>query len=228
VTITDATPGAVIYYMRNGITPTANSLRYTGPIAVSSSDTIKATAIAAGGSLSPVAAAAYVIEPQTATPAFSLPAGQYAVKLSVTLACPTVGATIYYTTNGSTPTTSSTRYTGAITVSSTQTLKAIATATGYTTSAVATAAYTITSPAATPTFSPMGGTYTTQQTVTISDATAGATIYYTTNGSTPTTSSTKYTGTITISATETLRAVAIAPGYALSKEATVVYKLPSN
>ena len=53
-----------------------------------------------------------------------------------------------------------------------------------------------TTQAATPTFSPAAGTYSGAQSVTISDATSGATIYYTTNGTTPTTSSTKYTGTI--------------------------------
>jgi hypothetical protein len=58
----------------------------------------------------------------------------------------TAGATIYYTTNGTTPTTSSTVYSGAIPVASTETLEAIATATGYSTSAVATAAYTISIP----------------------------------------------------------------------------------
>ena len=123
----------------------------------------------------------------------------------------TSGATIYYTTNGTTPTTSSTRYTGPITVSSTETLEAIAAATGDP-SAVASATYTITPTVSTPAFSPAAGTYTSAQSVTISDATSGATIYYTTNGTTPTTSSTKYTGPITVSSTETLEAIAVATG----------------
>jgi hypothetical protein len=228
VTISDATAGATIYYTTNGSTPTTSSTRYTAAITVSSTQTLKAIASATGYTTSAVATAAYTITPPAATPTFSPMGETYTTQQTVTISDATAGATIYYTTNGTTPTTSSTRYTAAITVSSTQTLKAIATATGYTTSAVATAAYTITPPAATPTFSPAGGTYTTKQTVIISDATAGATIYYTTNGSAPTTNSTKYTGTITVSATGTLRAVAIAPGYTLSKEASVVYKLPSN
>ena len=88
-------------------------------------------------------------------------------------------------------------------MSASETLEAIAVATGYTNSAVATATYTIAPVLPTPTFAPAAGTYTTSQSVTISDA-SGVTIYYTTNGTTPTTSSTKYTGAITVSATETL------------------------
>jgi hypothetical protein len=61
----------------------------------------------------------------------------------VTISDATAGATIYYTTNGTTPTTSSAIYTTAILVSSTETLQAIATASGYLTSAVAPATYTI-------------------------------------------------------------------------------------
>ena len=63
----------------------------------------------------------------------------------------------------------------------------MATASGMTNSDVASATYTI--KVATPALSVAGGTYNQPQTVTISSATTGATIYYTTDGSTPTTAS---------------------------------------
>jgi hypothetical protein len=77
--------------------------------------------------------------------------------------------------------------------------------------------------AATPTFSPVAGTYAPGQAVTISDATTGATIYYTTNGTTPTTSSSVYKGAISLSASETLEAIATANGYSPSAVATAIY-----
>ena len=81
------------------------------------------------------------------------------------------GVTIYYTTNGSTPTTASTQYTGAFTVSTTTTVKAIAAGGGYTDKHVASGTYTII--AATPTISPTPYTYNTPQTVTLADKTSG-------------------------------------------------------
>lgn len=79
--------------------------------------------------------------------------------------------------------------------------------------------------AATPTFSPTPGGYTGSVSVTLSDATSGATIYYTTNGATPTTGSAKYTGAISVSATETIKAIAVASGHSSSTVASGTYTL---
>jgi hypothetical protein len=230
VTISDATSGATIYYTTNGTTPSMSSTEYTGPLTVSSTETLKAIAAATGDDDSAVASAAYNITPpaRVSTPTFSPAAGTYTSTQSVTISDATSGATIYYTTNGTTPSTSSTEYTGPLTVNSTETLEAIAVATGYTDSTVASAVYTITPSlpsVSTPTFSPAAGTYTSAQSVTLSDATSDATIYYTTNGSTPTMSSTKYTGPITVSSTETLEAIAVAAGDTNSAVASAVYTI---
>ena len=88
---------------------------------------------------------------------------------------------------------------------------------------------TTTSPAATPTFMPVAGTYSSAQTVTISDSTPGATIYYTTNGTTPTSGSTVYNGPVLVSSTETLEAIATASGYSASSAASAAYTItPSS
>jgi N-acetylneuraminic acid mutarotase len=82
--------------------------------------------------------------------------------------------------------------------------------------------------AATPTFSVASGTYTSTQTVTITDPTPGLTIYYTTDGTTPATSSTVYSGPIIVSSTETLKAIATASGYVASAVATAAYTIPPD
>ena len=143
----------------------------------------------------------------------------------MTITDSTTGASIYYTTNGTTPTTSSTKYTGAITVSATTTINAIANAAGSLTSAIGSATYTIETPAATPTFTPPAGVYTGAQQVTISDSTPGATIFYTTNGTTPTASSTPYTAAIPVSKTTTIKAIASAAESLNSAVATAEYRL---
>jgi len=144
ISITDSTSGAEIYYTTNGSTPTASSTQYTGPIALSATTTINAVASASGYLVSPMASATYTDITQASPPTFSVAAGTYTTAQSVTISDSSSGATIYYTTNGTTPTTTSTKYGGtAISVSTTETLEAMAVATGYTNSAVATAAYTI-------------------------------------------------------------------------------------
>lgn len=81
--------------------------------------------------------------PQAATPIISPAAGSYPGSVAVSITDSTTGNTIYYTTNGNTPTTSSTKYAGGFTLTSSATVKAIAVASGYTNSAVASTAYTI-------------------------------------------------------------------------------------
>ena len=274
-------------------------------------------------------------EQQVSKPTFSVPSGTYTSAQSVAISCATSGASIYYTTDGTTPTASSTLYTGAITVSSSETIKAIAVRSGMTDSAVASAAYTISSgnpggsavgsftaaaglsgttltvtlvpessgdtcanlwwyngtdvptllsqatagyavsgknadgnyvvtipdaaipttniiylylstnsgdtgwapmtvrsasvgQTAAPTFTPAGGTYTSAQSVTISCATSGASICYTTDGTVPTASSTLYTGAITVSSSETIKAIAVRSGMTDSAVASAAYTISSG
>ena len=63
--------------------------------------------------------------------------------VSVTMQTATAGASIYYTTNGSSPTQSSTLYTGAITLTSSAVVKAKAFKSGYNASAEASASFTV-------------------------------------------------------------------------------------
>lgn len=169
---------------------------------------------------------AYQLTYKAEKPVASSPGGTYTSIQNVSLSTLTQGATIYYTTNGSTPTSSSLTYSVPITVQTSQTLKAIATAPGYTDSDTMSETYTINLPqAAAPTASLAGGTYNSNQSVTLSSATSEASIYYTTNGTTPTTGSTLYTGTITISSSQTIKAIAVKSGYADSSVFSATYTL---
>jgi hypothetical protein len=106
------------------------------------------------------------------------------------------------------------------------TIKAFATDAGRANSKLTTNTYVISVPAATPAFSPAAGHYTTPETLTLSDATTGANIYLTLDGTTPTTSSIRYTGPIRITKSVTIKAFAVAPGYQDSPVAAASYTIP--
>ncbi|MDT7782142.1 MAG: hypothetical protein QOF58_561 [Pseudonocardiales bacterium] len=80
-------------------------------------------------------------------------------------------------------------------------------------------------PVATPSFSPPGGAYTSAQTVTITTATAGASIRYTVDGSTPTASSPLYTGPISVPSSRTINAIGIKAGLANSPVGSATYTI---
>jgi glucosylceramidase len=168
--------------------------------------------------------------PVAATPTFSPAPGTYTTVQTVSLIDSTPGASIYYTTNGTTPTASSILYSVSlpIQVSATTTIQAIAVASGYNVSTVASGTYTINlAPAATPSFSPQPGTYSSAQSITLADTTTAASIYYTTDGTTPTASSTLFSAAspIVVSATATIEAIAVASGYSQSAVATGTYTI---
>ena len=167
-----------------------------------------------------------VVKETVATPAITPNGGELKYgNNTVSIACDTDGATIYYTIDGTEPTTSSTKYTGAFTLSSNATVKAIAVKSGWNNSDVASASFTYTvETVATPTITPNGGELKYgNNTVTIACATADATIYYTTNGATPTTSSTKYTGAFTLTSNATVKAIAVKTGWNNSSVASASF-----
>lgn len=163
-----------------------------------------------------------------AAPVITPDGGTFATTQSVTLSTTTASASIYYTLDGSTPATGSTLYSGPITISTDTTLKAIASAPGYTQSAVSSATFIFTNQAPPPTFTPAGGTYIAAQQVTISDTDANAKIYYTTDGSAPSASSTLYSGPITVSASETIEAIAIDPSLQNSNVVASAYVIQNG
>ncbi len=230
--LTDPTPGATIYYTytASGATPTTASTVYAGPITINTSGTVEAIATAPGFSQSHISSKAYVYSALSpaAPPFFSLAGGTYNTPHNLTLTDSTPSSTIYYTTNGSAPTTSSTVYSAPITIAATETVKAAAIAPGFSLGPASSKSYVYTPlpVAASPFFSLAGGHYTTPQTLKLTDSTPGATIYYTTNGTNPTTASTPYTAPITISASETVKAIAAAPGYANSNPSAKAYTIP--
>lgn len=147
--------------------------------------------------------------------------------------CNGAAATIYYTTNGTTPTTASPNASGSLTlnITSTTTVMAFARSAQGQNSAVQTFVYTVnaTCPAATVTPSP-AAPYTSAAAfnVTLSTTTCNgalATLYYTTNGTTPTTSSPVYTSPILISQTTTLKVLAKNSQGLLSPVQTYVYTI---
>jgi hypothetical protein len=164
----------------------------------------------------------------TSVPTFNPAGPEIRGDTEVTITAAT-GATIYYTTNGDTPTTSGTAYTSptSVTVSNGMTLKAIAVV-GNVSSWVTAQAYSYPQVAA-PTFSP-GGRYISGETkVVISSKTEGATIYYTTDGLTPTAGSDSHSSpaTVTVSNGMTVQAMAMLTGYNASEVTSMTFAVPA-
>ena len=225
----------------------------------------------------------------------SVEPGMYESAQQVVLSCATENSKIYYTTDGTEPTTADTEYTEAITVDKDMTIRAVGWVDNWATGNTSTFAYTVTIPPADKTelqdlydeyegleqgtytnaswtaftealsaaktvldddaatqddvddalealqnavnglvemdqveavtASPAGGTYPTAQEVSLSCATQGATIYYTTNSTEPTTGSSEYTGKITVDRDMTIKAFAVKEDMTDGPVATFTYTI---
>lgn len=130
--------------------------------------------------------------------------------VKVTLSCATAGATVYYSTDGSKPTL---RYSSPIELTQTTKLKFYAAKSGLTASTVCEQTVTV-AKTATPAITALPTE--TGYSVTLSGATSGATLYYTTDGTAPTAASTRYIGSFSLSEKTVLKAIALKSGMANS------------
>ena len=233
VTFTDLSTGPItnrFWSFGDGTTSNTLATSVTHPYNNVGSDTVTLTVYGPAGYASLTLSNAVTVWPKSATPAVAPAGGQFTNTVQVALSSVTPGAIIYYTTDGSTPTTNTpTTVTsgGLITLLNSATVQALALAPNTFPSPVATANFTIINPlpiADPPTFSPAGRDFIDGVAVAISCATPGATIRYTTSpGAVVTTNSPVYTGPLTLTATTTIAARAFKAGFNPSATATATY-----
>jgi hypothetical protein len=183
VTLTSFTEGASLSYTTNGAAPTPGSILYTNAFTLTAGATLKVIAWKEGMTDSEVTSADFTIT--AARPTFSPVPGAYEGSVEVTLACATEGAVIGFTTNGAAPTREGPAYAGPFTLTTNATVRAFAWKEGLSDSPETSAVYTVFTRVAAPEFSPPGGLVTGLVEVTLSCATPGAAIRYTSDGTTP-------------------------------------------
>ena len=188
------------------VTVSGNSAKFT---ASGSAINITAISVTYGGGTTTNYYTSNPVETVVADPVITL-AETYIGSTTATISCATQGATILYTFDVPTGTQTWTEYTDPVTITTSTTIYAKATKTGLRDSEVVNASTM--RKAVTPTIEPNGGNFTEAQLVTLTSE-SGASIYYTTDGTEPTTSSTPYTAPFTISEDCTLKAKAFLGDY---------------
>ncbi len=169
---------------------------------------------------------------QVALPDMAPPGGTYSSDRSVAITCATTDAVIRYTTNGTDPNGSSPAYSAAIPVSgngTNMTIKAYAAKAGMKDSAIRTETYVINyDQVSTPVMSKASGTYESDQGISITCDTIGATIHYTINGPDPDGGSPVYSTPVSVAGHGTvaaIKAIAILGGMTNSTIRTETYTI---
>ena len=225
VSMSTSSEGALVYYTLDGSEPTEESLLYEEPLVLEETTTVKALASGPGYVASEVTTSEYTLLVSTDVPVFSPGAGSYADSVEVVMSSPTVGALVYYTLDGSDPTEESLLYEEPLVLKETTTVKAVSGGEGYAVSEVGTAAYEILVSAQMPMLTPDAGTYVDSVEVVMSSPTAGASVYYTLDGSEPTEESLLYEEPLVLEETTTVKAIAGGTGYVASEVAESAYEI---
>ena len=225
-----------IYYTLDGFDPTTSSTLYTGPINIGDegTTTLKFIAVDSAGNPSDPVTVVYIIDKTAPTAGVDLAGGIYHTSKTVKLtATDANGTKIYYTIDGSDPKSSNTRilYTGSITIGETTTVRYAAVDTANNWSTLYNVTYTmidVGSPIASADLP--SGSYITDKVVKLTatdELDMHPKIYYTLNGTTPTTNSTLYNWPITINfvGTTVLKFIAVDAAGHISNVYTKTYIL---
>ena len=217
-------PGISLRYTLDGADPSGSSPLYSAPFLLTSNATVKARAFQTGVSTSVVFQASFTL--QVATPQITPPGGSFADAVEVALSCATPGAQIRYTLDASAPTKTSLLYSVPFLLEYSAIVNAKAFNPGAYDSATATATFTGTLvPAATPAIAPSDGVYSNSVTVTMTCATPGTGIRYTTDVRSPHSASLLYAAPFSLTNSAVVRARAFGTGLAGSLVASTTFTL---
>ncbi|MEI7497776.1 MAG: chitobiase/beta-hexosaminidase C-terminal domain-containing protein [Candidatus Falkowbacteria bacterium] len=223
VTLTSITTSSTIYYTLDGSVPNASSTLYATPILIATSSMLKAIAVKPNSIDSAIMTESYIINIvlpvptiSTTTPLTGPVTGSTTITIMGSNFVSTPSVTIGTSSATNVQFISSSSIT-ALTPANSVGVYSIVLINPNGQSATATNAYTyvasITPQAISPSATPAGGTYTQAQSITLTSITTSSTIYYTLDGSVPSTSSTVYSGSISINNSATLKAITIRSGY---------------
>lgn len=224
IAISTASAGADIYYTTDGSNPSkSNGKKYINPITINVNTLLKAVSVKDGCRDSGIAISSYKFN--TTAPEANVASGTYEEGQTVSLTVKTANAEIFYTVDGSPPTrTNGTKYDKPIVISQNTTLKAVAVKQDTEDSEVTQYEYKIKT--AGPQTNVVSGSYKDAKTVTLSSQTAGADIYYTTDGTIPgIKNGIKYQTPIFVDKTIKLRAVAVKEGMEISSIVEFAYRI---
>jgi hypothetical protein len=204
-------------YTLDGTPPSTNSARYTGPLSITTTTTLRFFSVDTLGNAEAAKSETYVIDAAPPTTTATPAGGVYRAVQDVVLTCNDGTGTgcagaIRYSTNPSAPTSSFLAYSGPIRISADTLLRFFSQDGVGNTEAVKSEEYRIDTTAPSVSATPPGGAYFTEQTVRLSCIDAGtgcAAIHYTLNGATPDTNAPRYEAPFTLSTNTTLAFIAV-------------------